>query len=105
MVVRVAARVAIKFLVEVVGEGAGMRGGTGRGDVFDCDVDGGGDDAGEGVVVEGVEEAFELVPAMVDDEPGFDVDCEGEEDGNPNLAVSRLVFGSRSRNMAYHTIP
>lgn len=54
---------------------------VGRGD---GDVDFGGDDAGcEGVLVEWIEEAFELVAAFVNDAASADVDGECEDDGNP----------------------
>lgn len=54
--------------------------------MLDCDVDGGCDCAGvEGVFVEGVEEAAEGVTALVDDAAGFDVNCEGEDDGEPGF--------------------
>lgn len=79
--------VAVEFLVEeagvvvLVGRGLG-----GASDLFDCDVDGCGD-VHPWVFVEGVEETFELVAAAVDDEAGADVDCEGEDDGDPDDAV------------------
>lgn len=109
----VEAGVAVEFLVEVIcvgGASFGGRGGVVRvrgrgGDVFDCDVDGGGDGTREGVFVEGVEEAFELVTATVDDEPSFDVDCEGEDDGSPESLLSCIVLRGSLKGMAYHTIP
>ncbi len=47
------------------------------------DVDFGGDGALEGVLVEGVEEAVELVAVLPDFAEGDEVDGQGEEEGDP----------------------
>ncbi|KAL8951168.1 MAG: hypothetical protein Q9222_002828, partial [Ikaeria aurantiellina] len=74
-----AVEVFVEDVVRIVGGGLG---GRLRG-WFNDDVDVGCHKAGEGVFVEGVEEAFELGAALIDDAAGFNVDAECEGDSNP----------------------
>ena len=63
--------------------GVGVVGGFGAG--VGCDVDFGSDDALEGIFVEGVEEALELVPVFPDFAEGHHVDYQCEDEGDPVL--------------------
>ena len=65
----------------VVADGVG--GVEGGFDGVGCDVDFGRDGALEGVFVEGVEEAVELVPVVPDFAEGHDVNDQGEDEGDP----------------------
>lgn len=69
------------------GGGGGFGGGGGVGSGVGCDVDFGGDGAFEGVFVEGVEEALELVPVLPHLAEGHCVDYQGEDEGDPGGGV------------------